>query len=36
MPDFIPRPDATFDGWLNNFYTQLKIVGPAVGLITDK
>jgi len=30
--DYIPDPDATFDGWLVNFYNQLKIVGPAVGL----
>ena len=29
---FIPRPDAIFDGWLQTFYNQLKIVGPAVGL----
>jgi len=30
--NWIPQPDDTFDGWLHNFYNQLKIVGPAVGL----
>ena len=30
--DYIPTGDAAFDGWLQNFDTQLQQIGPAVGL----
>ena len=32
MPDFIPRPDATFDVWMQNFLNQVEQIGPQVGL----
>ena len=39
MADFIPKSDAEFDVWFQNFVAQLKLLGPALGipanLITD-
>ena len=34
--DYIPDPDATFDEWLQNFKTQLQVIGQAVGLAASE